>query len=411
MRRPIKVYKSVSNKLYMFNKAGKKIYIKTTLSPKLVQKAFIKDYKLNKTKVIKKKTNKIIYRNRPVLAREISNAVVKILKEINKSNVDKDQPKTLLNYESKNAESKNPSEKGKDLLYMSTDERDNLLLKNLEKRRLDNLLTSGIDIRPLVQAINQSEAKNTRLQNLEDLAIKYIKPTVNKTFDISAKSGKKGRPLGSKNKKKAESKTLGTAESKTKGVVAEAIPYVVQDDDEGDEFMPPIAGKGHILATLLTSKLYPDQSLYESEIQTIMMNKNAIYCPVIAKDEIDDIIAGGIKPTFFIMNLSNRNEEGTHWVAVYIDKYDINYFDSFGKPPDKDVKKKLLEISNVSNIKNLKKFKYNKREIQDPMSSDCGYMSIEFLENMIKGETFSKATNFDEKEVRREIDNYEEEFV
>ena len=34
-----------------------------------------------------------------------------------------------------------------------------------------------------------------------------------------------------------------------------------------------------------------------------------------------------------IFNLSKHNEEGSHFVAVFENKHQLLYFDSFGKPP------------------------------------------------------------------------------
>jgi hypothetical protein len=577
MKRPRKIY-SDGNELYILNKSGKKIYIKTSLNKKRVQKAFVKDYKKKKTKVIKPKRKITTYRNRPVLAREIGNAVVKILKEIKKV----DTPSASDTQSQSGpavAESKKPplaDGVGKDTLYMTTDERDNLLLKNIEKRRLDNLLTSGIDLNPVLQAIGyEAQSKNNRLENLEKLATNYMKSETKLTTvpvsktpvkdeeeqlkkaikKMNVRSANLGRPLlkplkkdynldlwesltaskrqslnrtwrreldkenkktdkldqdslfsvpmttryleplneedtiknqrymdrimglirtpqskeipltgvslkpnvelttipkgtslttvpvsetklieiplgayenekwykDYKNQNKSDSEIadevrleLATKEKKTNKTIRSKRTFLedYQNNLIGDGHTP-LSGTSLKLGNLLENLLYPDESLYESEIKTIMKNKNAVYCPVIARDEIDDIKVNTTTPTFFVMNLSNRDEAGTHWVAVYIDEYDVNYFDSFGKPPPVALKQKLLEINNLTSDgeRNLKKFKYNKREIQDPLSSDCGYMSIEFLENMLKGESFAKATNFDEKEVRREIDKYEEEFV
>ena len=536
MKRPRKIYEE-GGKLYILNTAGKKIYIKTTLEKNKVQKVFIKDYKKKKTKVIKQKRKITTYRNRPVLAKEIGNAVVKILKEINKGSPNEKEGPSSNDTKSSSgptvvAESKKP-EQGKDTLYMTTDERDNILLKNIEKRRLDNLLTSGIDLTPLFQAIGyESQSKNTRLENLENLAAKYIKTEVPFSVSSPLRSVEKpkkplnfrGRPKGSKNKVKVPKSAEENLESRIPSDSEEiffnlpipTLTRVEKKPTEEDtiklnqyldrlmgltkqtEATPPLApvmgipvmgtvtGKKSkyedetwyknykkqnknnseiaseleiVLATkekktnktirsqrdfledyennllgsgltlklngltgarapvplslISSSKLYPDESLYESEIKTIMKNKNAIYCPVIAKDEIDDIkVNTDKKPTFFVMNLSNRDEAGTHWVAVYIDKYDITYFDSFGKPPDKDIKQKLLEISNVSHINNPS------RNLKDPLSSDCGFYSINFIENMLEGKTFAESTNLknsnlkkDKKYYQEEIKPYEEEYV
>ena len=589
MKRPRKIYEEPSGELYILNKSGKKIYIKTSLNKKRVQKAFVKDYKKKKTKVIKPKRKITTYRNRPVLAKEISSAIVKILKEIKKFDSKTGDPSSepragetspSIN-DTKSSSGPAQNELGKDPIYMTTDERDNLLIKNIEKRRLDNLSISGIDLNPLLQAIGyESQSNNNRLSNIENMAADYkLQLTEDKKNPTRTRGPQiRGRPIGSKNKVKSDKAQepeggnvvnevplseplfnegpLTAQAPEGENVVSEVpeqsssyrtapepkdsifftVPSKIKVSETGEElyesthrryferimnlaksqqslplnssaleqeldFPEPkltdlnynyayekwyqkyknqnkndseifaelevelnkkefrntkntksqrnflkdyqnnLLGLGHqeINRLLTISKLYPDESLYESEIKTIMKNKNAVYCPVIARDEIDDIkVNTDDKPTFFVMNLSNRDVAGTHWVAVYIDKYDVNYFDSFGKPPDKDLKQKLLEMNDKStkyNLTgdeklpleadgvpleadgvnrvpiNLKKFKYNKREIQDPLSSDCGYMSIEFLENLLEGESFAKATNFDEKEVQREIDKYEEEFV
>ena len=116
------------------------------------------------------------------------------------------------------------------------------------------------------------------------------------------------------------------------------------------------------------------------------------------------------KPTFFIMNLSDRDskEGGTHWTAVWIDKYDCIYFDSFGREPEPETVeglKKLCETSN-DNV-TMRKFKHNKKLIQDIDSSDCGYFCINFIERMCNGMSFKEATNFTEEDVQRLVDKTE----
>ena len=43
-------------------------------------------------------------------------------------------------------------------------------------------------------------------------------------------------------------------------------------------------------------------------------------------------------PTSFIINTDTRNLPGRHWVAIYINKQKSGeYFDSFGRPPSRDI--------------------------------------------------------------------------
>ncbi len=114
-----------------------------------------------------------------------------------------------------------------------------------------------------------------------------------------------------------------------KSVSSQDVPSITRNDTGHG----PTRVSGAVSACSVP--LYPDESLNESEIKTIMRRKNAVFCPVIARDEIDDIKVNSgrnatigdkyfcSKPTFFVMNLSNRDETGTHWVACYIDKYSI----------------------------------------------------------------------------------------
>jgi len=150
-----------------------------------------------------------------------------------------------------------------------------------------------------------------------------------------------------------------------------------------------------------SSSIYPDESLYESEIQKIFKEYNYQFLPVIANNEIHKIKLNKGKPTFFVMNLSDRGDEGTHWTSTYIDdKSNIYYFDSFGRPPNEETKKGLKALVGEGNM--LRKLKYNTKGVQDPLSSDCGYFSIQFLENMLDGKSFRNSVNITETDLEDE---------
>ena len=75
-----------------------------------------------------------------------------------------------------------------------------------------------------------------------------------------------------------------------------------------------------------------------------------------------------------VFNLSKHNEEGSHFVAIYKNKHQLIYFDSFGEPPQKKLIKQFLK----KHEKN-RKFLYNKIKIQDDTSYFCGIFCLSFL--------------------------------
>lgn len=71
-------------------------------------------------------------------------------------------------------------------------------------------------------------------------------------------------------------------------------------------------------------------------------------------------------PAVFIVNLSKKTEDGSHWVSIYIDKNsECYYFDSFGFPPNNKFIIMFLQ-------KHAKRIYYNKRQIQHITSINCG---------------------------------------
>ena len=64
----------------------------------------------------------------------------------------------------------------------------------------------------------------------------------------------------------------------------------------------------------------------------------------------------------FIYNLEPAYMSGSHWVATYVKNGIINYFDSFGMPPF--------------------------QEIQNLLTTTCGYFCLHFLNEMSKGRSY-----------------------
>lgn len=82
----------------------------------------------------------------------------------------------------------------------------------------------------------------------------------------------------------------------------------------------------------------------------------------------------GSEPTSFIINLSNSNEQGSHFVCIYLTKYSIEYMDSYGLAPF------LPRIQSFIKKHQMKrKYIYNNKCIQSMNSYFCGFYCIGFL--------------------------------
>ena len=91
-----------------------------------------------------------------------------------------------------------------------------------------------------------------------------------------------------------------------------------------------------------------------------------------------------IKDGAYIINLDEYSDIGTHWVALYIHKDNVTYFDPFGvEHIPKEIKTSI----------NNKKIKTNIFRIQAYGSIMCGYFCIGFNDFMFKGKTLTEYTN------------------
>ena len=135
--------------------------------------------------------------------------------------------------------------------------------------------------------------------------------------------------------------------------------------------------------------------------------------------DFNDMVKEGKTRGGLVINLDEHWKNGSHWVALFFDlvKYQIYYFDSYGKKPYKRTKKfinKILKFFYKSKFKKslninklitslnedshtftdkLKKFdiKYNKIQHQFN-NSECGVYSMNFIIRLLHGETFTEIT-------------------
>ena len=86
------------------------------------------------------------------------------------------------------------------------------------------------------------------------------------------------------------------------------------------------------------------------------------------------------KQALFIYNLEPSYMSGSHWVSTYVKNGIINYFDSFGMPP-------FQEIVNHAKRKNMT-LSHQSDQIQNLMTTTCGYFCLYFLNEMSKGRSY-----------------------
>ena len=398
MKRPIRISKKPNGKLYIKNKAGGIVNIKTKLPRHIIQKVYVNIYDKNKTKIKRRKKNKTIFRNRPVTDREHDTSYSSTHGVSERSGVHVGS---------------------KDKIYLTDIEKERQHADLLTKNRQNTLVSQGIDpnsIPPETQSTKsytgkpRGRPKGTTKGNFQRPVNFNGDKTQWEKLSIPTQT-----QIHKNEKKEYDENGMEITDSGDEQGSASA--QASQYNSEEDEAVPTGAPRYNFrsqgrkqgaegYSNKPPSELYPDESLMEDEIKEIIKKNDHVYCPVIAHDEIDKIkVNKGHIPTFFIMNLSNREDPsgGTHWVAVWVDQYDVCYFNSFGIPPDNKFKNLLIEHINKVEHPTLRKFKYNTKITQDKDSSDCGYQCIKFIENMLSGHSFKSATNFTEKDVKELI--------
>lgn len=86
---------------------------------------------------------------------------------------------------------------------------------------------------------------------------------------------------------------------------------------------------------------------------------------VFTKDELQDIKK---KDGNYILNLNNSDQSGSHWTCFCIEGNRTYYFDSFGFPAPKELRRF-----------NKDEYFYSDKQIQNINSTVCGYYCIAFL--------------------------------
>ena len=100
---------------------------------------------------------------------------------------------------------------------------------------------------------------------------------------------------------------------------------------------------------------------------------------VYALDEISHIQHKSF-PSAYVFNLDPSHKPGLHWVAVYIDRKRLpEYFDSFGRPPPREIKDFLDTYAESWN--------YNHVPVQELYSTTCGQFVVFYIYQRCSGLT------------------------
>ena len=114
-------------------------------------------------------------------------------------------------------------------------------------------------------------------------------------------------------------------------------------------------------------------SLTNFEIQKYYDNESR-FNGVFSRDNLPKEIKDGA----YVINLDEHADTGTHWIALFCNRNEIVYFDSFGVEHIPEEIKKFIGNKNI---------KANIYRVQANNSVMCGYFCIEFIDFMLARKT------------------------
>ena len=158
-----------------------------------------------------------------------------------------------------------------------------------------------------------------------------------------------------------------------------------------------------------------NESLTTQDINNIMFTFK-YYLGCFQNDKIDKILKyikkNNLKKFCFILNTLNYKEKDKigHWISIYGDLEDdlsLEYYDSFGNAPNKELKNKLKNFILDIQPDYYIKFKINEQKEQSINSSLCGFFACKFLIERLNGLEFKEITKYKSiKENEKDINNF-----
>lgn len=102
----------------------------------------------------------------------------------------------------------------------------------------------------------------------------------------------------------------------------------------------------------------------------------------------------GIHRLGIVFNLDESYKSGSHWVASFFNLKEgkVYYFDSYGTPPEKRIRKLLRRIANFcKNELGIKNVAADHNKIRHQYEgSECGVYSINMILRLLRGDTFEE---------------------
>ena len=99
-----------------------------------------------------------------------------------------------------------------------------------------------------------------------------------------------------------------------------------------------------------------------------------------------------IKDGTYVINRDEYTDVGTHWIALFCNRNEIVYFDSFGVEHVPEEIKEFVDRPSSSASQN-KNIKTNIFRVQANDSVMCGYFCIRFIDFMLAGKKLTDYTN------------------
>ena len=140
-------------------------------------------------------------------------------------------------------------------------------------------------------------------------------------------------------------------------------------------------------------ELLNNDGLYGYQIYD-KMKKYHRFLGVYAADQLKDVpVKPSMKSWGIILNLDPADKPGYHWVALYCDyeNDDYYYYDSFAREMPSFLLPQLKILADRQHLKNYFRLKHNEYIDQRVNSSNCGYFAMHFLMNMFNGMPFEDA--------------------
>ena len=125
--------------------------------------------------------------------------------------------------------------------------------------------------------------------------------------------------------------------------------------------------------------LIPPYPLTNFEIQKYYQNELR-FNDVFSRNNLPKKIKDGA----YVINLDEYADVGTHWIALFCNRYEIVYFDSFGV---EHVAEEIKEFIGNRNIK------VNIFQVQQNDSIMCRYFCIGFIDFMLASKKLTVFTN------------------